>query len=464
MQNEYKHTKEYQSYLDSLPKEFFMEILEKNYNEIIVYDENDNIIYVNPACLRHYGLKPEDMVNQNNSIFSGYWTPEGLKIIHSKKDTIFIKQRFIPSNTEFYTIGIPILDENKDVKMTISTVQEWPVKNWDVNCSEQNNIKSISSKQKHEVATISLNAAYNNMINQIILISKSYVPVLLLGESGSGKDYTAEFIHNNSELKGNFLSINCAAVPETLLESELFGYVPGAFTGASKHGKTGLIEMANNGTLFLNEIGDMPLKLQGKLLDVIENQRYFPVGGTKMKHVNTRIITATNKDLELLVEKGEFREDLYWRICTFKTIIPPLRKRKEDIVLLASRFLQKLNNEYNTTKVFTKEIVHFFINYHWPGNIRQMKNLIEYLFVIATDNEIGINLLPNYLLTEQEDIPEFMNETLPLKKRLDSLKSEIVTKKYKEFHSIRKLAKELEVSQTTAQRLIETYCKNEHNL
>ena len=138
-----------------------------------------------------------------------------------------------------------------------------------------------------------------------------------------------------------------------------------------------MIEMANNGTLFLDEIGDVPLHLQAKLLDVLENQRYIPVGGTKMKHVNIRIITATNKDINTLVKEGKFREDLYWRISTFNTILPPLRKRLDDILPLSNFFLKLFNEKYNEKKTFSREVISVFMRYSWPGNVRQLKNMIE---------------------------------------------------------------------------------------
>lgn len=459
MYKKYKPSKEYLTYLDSLPKSFFVAVLENSYNEHIVYDADGKILYVNPACIRHYGLKPEEMINRNNAdVYQGYWTPPGLDIFHSKKDTAFLRQYFIPSDSVFYTIGVPVLNEDHCIEMIIGTVQEEPVKEWDVDYNK----KSRSSKshfKSEELPLISVSYQYWKIVSELKEVSESSIPIMLLGESGTGKTYMAKYIHENSHKEGLFMALNCAAIPEALLESELFGYAGGAFTGASKDGKVGLIEMANEGTLFLDEIGDMPLSIQAKLLDVIENKRYLPVGSTKMKYVNTRIITATNKNIDQLVDKGEFREDLYWRICTFKAIIPPLRERVKDILPLANFFLKHFNLSYNKSKRFSKEIINFFQEYPWPGNIRQLKNLIERLVVTGRGNEIAMKNLPDYLLEETKRLPDYQKTGMGFNKRVDAFKKELVQKAYEQYPTIRKLAQALEVSPTTAQRLVEKYCK-----
>lgn len=459
--SKYKPCKEYQAYLDGLPKEFYMAVLENNHNEIIVYDDKGKIVYVTPACIRHYGLKPEDMIlRHNNDIYQGYWTPEGLTIAYSKKETVYLKQRFIQSDAEFYTIGVPILDENNNVKMAIGTVQEWPVSKWDVDCSDKGfsvNMKPDKHRMKRDTLASRCHG-FVNLIKELRQITNSSIPILLLGESGSGKNYIAKYIHEYSNQEGPFLTLNCAAIPDTLLESELFGYAPGAFTGASNRGKVGLIEMAHNGTLFLDEIGDMPPSLQAKLLDVLENQRFLPVGSTKYKRVNTRLITATNKDIRKLLAEERFREDLYWRICTFQATIPPLRERVDDIMSLAIHFLNIANKRHNRNKEFSNNIILFFQGYSWPGNIRQLKNLVDYLVVATQTNEIDTCHLPEYMHKELENISSYHNESASYNERIDSLKREIIIKKYAEYPSTRKLAKALGISPSTAQRLIKRYC------
>jgi DNA-binding NtrC family response regulator len=220
--------------------------------------------------------------------------------------------------------------------------------------------------------------------------------VLLLGESGTGKGLIAEIIHCNSQRKEKpFISINCSAIPENLLESELFGYRKGAFTGAATD-KKGLITMADQGTLFLDEIGDMPVGLQAKILKVLESGEVLPVGETKPKFVDVRLVAATNKNLEEQIRRGLFREDLYYRLNVIEVKIPPLRERKEDIEVLARHFVEKYGKE-NQKKVtgITEEAMDLLNAYSWPGNIRELRNIIERAVVLAGLEKIGLAELPD---------------------------------------------------------------------
>jgi len=226
--------------------------------------------------------------------------------------------------------------------------------------------------------------------------------ILILGESGTGKGLVAEVVHCNSQRKDKpFISINCSAIPENLLESELFGYRKGAFTGAAAD-KKGLITMADQGTLFLDEIGDMPLGLQAKILKVLETGEVFPIGETKSKYADIRLIAATNKNLEEQIQKGLFREDLYYRLNVIEVKIPALRERKEDIDVLARHFVEKYSRE-NNKKVLgiTDEAMDILLNYSWPGNIRELRNVIERAVVLAGGENIDVGELPERLKTAQ---------------------------------------------------------------
>ena len=214
-------------------------------------------------------------------------------------------------------------------------------------------------------------------------IAPTPATVLLTGESGVGKEVFAKAIHYNSpRAKKPFIKINCAAIPEDLLESELFGYEKGAFTGANTT-KKGKFELANGGTIFLDEIGDMPVLLQAKLLRVLQEKEIERLGGSKPIKVDVRIIAATNKDLEKMVEEGTFREDLFYRLNVISIYIPPLRERKEDIPVLAYYFLDKFNKEYSRNLKFSDELIDIFVDYDWPGNIRQLQNTIERMVILA---------------------------------------------------------------------------------
>jgi transcriptional regulator with PAS, ATPase and Fis domain len=238
--------------------------------------------------------------------------------------------------------------------------------------------------------------------------------ILLLGESGTGKSLIAETIHCNSPRRDKaFISVNCSAIPETLLESELFGYRKGAFTGAVSD-KKGLILMADGGTLFLDEIGDMPPALQAKLLKVLESGEVLPLGDTKPKHSDIRLISATNQNIEEKIKNGTFREDLYYRINVIEVTIPPLRQRKEDIPLLVDHFIKKFSaqNQKNI-KGITEEAMQVLMKYSWPGNVRELSNVIERAVVISTGEMIDVKSLPPKITFQEQaaqSLKEKMNE------------------------------------------------------
>ncbi|MEE4241708.1 MAG: nif-specific transcriptional activator NifA [Desulfopila sp.] len=225
-------------------------------------------------------------------------------------------------------------------------------------------------------------------------ISKSNVTALLLGESGTGKELVARAIHEGSERKDEaFIKINCAALPETLLESELFGHERGAFTGAHAT-RPGRFELADGGSIFLDEIGEMPLALQAKMLRILQERQFERLGGTKTFEVDVRVVAATNVSLEEAVAQGRFRADLYYRLNVVPVVLPPLRERKDDIPLLFNHFLSKSNERNNKDLKITSELLDFLLNYHWPGNVREMQNLVERMVILAEGNRLTLEDLP----------------------------------------------------------------------
>jgi DNA-binding NtrC family response regulator len=275
--------------------------------------------------------------------------------------------------------------------------------------------------------------------------------ILILGESGTGKGMIAEVVHCNSQRKDKpFISINCSAIPENLLESELFGYKKGAFTGAASD-KKGLITMADQGTLFLDEIGDMPIGLQAKILKVLETGEVLPVGDTKAKFVDVRIIAATNKNLEEQISKGLFREDLFYRLNVIEVKIPPLRERKEDISVLARHFIEKYSRE-NNKKVsgLADEAMDVLNTYSWPGNIRELRNVIERAVVLASGDKIGLAELSDRIKAQQG-----MRSTQGLKDKMDSYESQIIRETLLVHNGNKETAaKELDVDLATLYRKI----------
>ena len=245
------------------------------------------------------------------------------------------------------------------------------------------------------------------VINVIKKVAPSSSTVLLLGESGTGKEVLARYLHFCSKRKGPFVAVNCAAIPEELLEAELFGFEKGAFTGAIKS-KPGKFEQAEGGTLFLDEIGDLPLKLQAKLLRALQEKQIERLGGERPIKVNTRIVAATNQNLEALVKEKRFREDLFFRLNVISVEIPPLRERKEDIPLLCQFLLKKICERENLPeKRLSERVMKIFMQYHWPGNIRELENLLERMAILSDKEELDLEDLPahlkNFQITEEKE-------------------------------------------------------------
>lgn len=233
-----------------------------------------------------------------------------------------------------------------------------------------------------------------NVYSKIQKVTKTTTNILITGESGTGKEVVAKIIHENSNRSTKpFIAVNCAAIPESLMESEFFGYVKGAFTGANPKGKIGFFEQANEGTIFLDEIGDMPLSLQVKLLRVLQEKTILPIGADTIKKINVRIIAATNKNLEKLVQENKFREDLYYRLNVFPIDIPSLSNRPRDIEELAEYFIIKYSKMFNITqKIISNDVMKLFLSYQWPGNIRELKNVIEYIINVVDEKDLFITL------------------------------------------------------------------------
>ena len=289
-------------------------------------------------------------------------------------------------------------------------------------------------------------------------ISNFNTTVLITGESGVGKEVVANYIHNENALKKDmpFVGVNCGAIPENLLESELFGYMEGAFTGASKGGKAGLFEAANGGTLFLDEIGEMSLNLQVKLLRALETRTITRLGASTPIPVDIRVIAATNADLAEKVEAGSFRGDLFYRLNVVSIKIPPLRERVADIAPLALKFIHKFNRQYGQNKKFTYEVMKELENYSWPGSIRQLKNVIENMVIVSNNEYLQLN-----------DLPWFANNTTPaeikreeelsLQDSLDQYELQILKNAKQKYGSSRKMAEALKVDQSTVVRKLKKY-------
>jgi transcriptional regulator with PAS, ATPase and Fis domain len=283
--------------------------------------------------------------------------------------------------------------------------------------------------------------------------------VLITGESGVGKGVIAKLVHENGNRKEfPFVKINCGAIPENLIESELFGYESGAFTGSKKDGKKGLFETAEKGTIFLDEISELPLNLQVKLLQVIQERELTRVGGVESIPINVRIISATNKDLLSLVREGKFREDLYYRLNVVPISIPPLRERPEDIIPMIRIFLNQNNKKMKEHKEIDSKAIAILMKYPWPGNVRELQNIIERLMITTKGTTILPENLPSFIV-ESASIPDPVSsaEGKSLKDALDHAEREILIKAAEKYKTTRAIAKALGVSQPTVVRKLQKY-------
>jgi transcriptional regulator with PAS, ATPase and Fis domain len=309
-----------------------------------------------------------------------------------------------------------------------------------------------ASAESQENKMIGSSKEFRSMLNYINRAAQSEIAVLLQGETGSGKELVAQAVHDSSRRKDKpFVVIECTGLNESLFESELFGYEKGAFTGAT-HSKKGLIEVANGGTVFFDEIGDVPMNMQVKLLRLLETQCYRPVGGLKQKKADFRLICASHKGLLEMVEKGEFRQDLYYRIAGFPIYLPSLRERKADIPQLCQHFLR--HSEHNHKK-FSADALTAMSNYSYPGNIRELRSIIEQTALMANDETILLSDLPPQVLSSKTKIPDpIRNEILPLDKAEEAYLREVCNN-FK--GSPDELAKQLEISTRTLYRKLQRY-------
>lgn len=282
--------------------------------------------------------------------------------------------------------------------------------------------------------------------------------ILLLGESGVGKSLIAKFIHNHSTRdKGPFIEVNCGAIPDALFEAELFGYEGGAFTGSNPKGKMGLAELASGGTLFLDEVGELSIVNQVKLLKMIQEKRFFRIGGTKERHADFRLVAATNKNLEAAVNEKTFREDLYFRLNVVPITIPPLRRREEDILPLIQYFLTQFEHKYNRKRTLDEAVIHRLINYDWKGNVRELLNVVERLVVTSPSALITAELLPECINRRYGQPLLEEHENRPLAEILDHVERQVILKAKRMYKTTVKMAEVLGISQPSVVRKLKKY-------
>lgn len=423
----------------------YHEMFNKLKDGIYMTDEDGSTQYVNDAFINLSGLTREQIIGKTVYDLRNFnILPNSCcaKVIETKGPVSTINNYY--KGQRCLVSGSPIFDENGKLAKTIAVIRD--VSELDIlmkNIAKEDNL-FIKSKTDFKIETnepakepvlVINNENMKNIYGKAKKIASVDSTVLILGETGVGKDFIASFIYNtcNWKNKGKFVKINCGAVPEHLLESEFFGYEEGAFTGAQKGGKKGLFEEANGGILFLDEIGDMPYTLQVKLLSSLNDRMFYRIGGTKPVEFNARIIAATNVDLKSLVDEKKFRADLYYRLNVVRFVIPALRHRKEDIMHLAQQFLDHYNNKYGKNCYFSASCLESFLIYEWPGNIREMKNIIERIILMTDDVCIDTDLFRENLMVGENGMDISNNKLLisdnkSLKEKIDEYEKEIIEK------------------------------------
>ena len=442
------------SIVQSLPQEMreqrYQVVLDNISDGILSIDEKGTLVLINRIARRMLNLEDNNLIGQelgalginNDSLLEclqgNPYTNEPRNIIRANKSHRFLATGKEVRDSSDHVVGaVEVMRDMKEVRELANAVA----------VDHQSTFNDI----------IGISRAITDVISLALKIADTDGIVSIRGDSGTGKELFANAIHVKSGRKGRFVPVNCAALPENLLESELFGYVGGAFSGARKSGKAGLFEIARDGTIFLDEIADMPPAIQAKMLRVIQQGMVRRIGGSREIQVNARVITATNKNLELMVANQEFREDLYYRINVFPIHIPPLRSRKEDVIPLVEHFLLQISSRLGR-KVprLTQAAIEKLYRHDWPGNAREVANVIERAIILGgegliDDSDIHFSTTIGQLGPHETDVPEITAGRILLSELLNRYEKSILTEILQLSSSIRQAARKLGISHTALQ-------------
>jgi PAS domain S-box-containing protein len=445
-------------------KEEFSSLLESSYDGIIVAD-GKSILQVNASFARITGVAPGPLIGKDISDLETEKhvclaaVQEVIRLTSYHKKSLTLQRRLISGN-EIFVTGNPVFDRHGQVIRVLLNVRDvTELKNL------EDQIKKVSSvcqdlsqlSEKNKVffeGIVAESPSMRRLIDLVLRVSRVDSTILLVGETGVGKDVFAGLIyHLSNRNQKPFVSVNCGAIPENLLESEFFGYSRGAFTGADFKGKAGLFEQANKGVLFLDEVAELPLHLQVKLLKVIQDRCFRRLGDTKDIDIDIRIIAATNKDLNQMVSDGLFRADLFYRLYVVPIVIPALRERREDILPLSLMFLNRFNKKYNVSKNLDHELMSVMENYDWPGNVRELANVVERMVVTVHTDILMPCHLPDsikklYNGLSSTKLPNTMN----LKEAREAMEYEMIKRAIAQTGSTRKAGQLLGVNHSTVLR------------
>jgi len=443
-------------------------IFESSYDGFYIADGNANTIRVNKSYERITGLSRGKLIGRNlndlvaEKVFDSSVTLEVLK----KKKPVTIMQE-VMENKQIMVTGTPIFDDQGDIAIVVTNVRD--ITELIELRGELEETRQLSSRFHQSLLE---HAGIEHALQEMVVKSRQMMrvvgtaikvasvdnSVLLQGESGVGKSMLARLIHMISPRKDRpLVKINCGAIPDSLMESELFGYEEGAFTGAVEGGKAGLFETAHTGTVFLDEIAELRVDLQVKLLEMIEEKTFKRVGGTKSTAVDVRIIAATNKDLLKMVKEGQFREDLYYRLNVVPITIPPLRRRREDILPLAMKVIETFNHAHGTRILLGPRVIDRLKRYDFPGNVRELINVLERMMIMCENERIGVNDLPEEIRDLSCGPQTLDTEGLTLKESVQRLEMQMIRAALESSGSLAEAAGALDIHPTTLWRKMTRY-------
>jgi PAS domain S-box-containing protein/TyrR family helix-turn-helix protein len=447
-----------------------------------VHDSDGTIININTVSEMINGIRAKDVIGKSiyelidAGIFEGVVTPEILRTKRQFSTLSYVKK----TQKKVLVTGTPILDDDGNVSLIVSNERD--LTHWNAVKADLERSRKVAEKYKEEFEELSLLesgqtdiVAESRKMKQVLRIGMKLARmgasnILIQGESGTGKGLLAKFIHDSGKRKSQpFVSINCAALPESLLEAELFGYEKGAFTGAREQGKIGLFELAHEGTLFLDEIGDLPLSVQAKLLKYLDDQEILPLGGIQRKKVDCIVVAATNRDIARLTKQERFRQDLFFRLNTFGVQIPPLRERPADIIRMAEYFLTAYNKEYRVQRRISSEAMVKFQAYQFPGNVRELQNIVKNAVVLSEDDLLDEILVDNIAFGHMGNAGDDRRGSgirypMRLQEKIADMEKKILSDAVARFKSTRKIAQQIGTSQSSVMRKLNKYNLNQNNL
>ena len=441
-------------------------IIESSFDGIYITDGKANTLKINKSYEKITGLQRKDMLNRNMYELEkeGYISRSATLMVLKNRKSNTIEQEF-STGKKVLVSSNPIFDDKGNISMVVTNVrditelyelQEQLVKNMKLTEKYYSEIEAMRIQYLNLSDIIAKDKAMLDLLEVAKRVANVDTTVLILGETGVGKEEIAKFIYQNSMRRDkNFIKINCGAIPQNLIESELFGYVKGAFTGANKEGKMGLFEVAVGSTVFLDEIGELPLDIQVKLLNVLQEGEVERVGAVKPIKIDVRVLAATNRNLEDMTKDKSFRADLYYRLNVVPLTVPPLRERREDIVPLVQHFLSQLNSKYNFDKTFTIEAMNTLYNYSWPGNVRELKNIVERVIVMSSSDKIFENDLP--IKNPTSFIEKNSGDICNLREAVGKVEAKLISQAFNNTGNVRDAAKILGIDASTFVRKRKRY-------